>query len=253
MRISPPALRVIAALFWLMGSACAAYAADLASALKGLDTSKFPEKEKAIAEIVASGDPRVADVLAALGDGKLLIRKSDRHVVIGEGAGQVKLIDAATGEDLGQAGEGEFDKIAINNKIRRQIKAIIGSLTLFSADPEIRLKAAEEIFRSRDQTATEPLREALGKETDPAVKLAMEQALAALILTSTAPEEERIAAIEIVKTKGGQDAAALLAAVANGEDRVAKAAKEALAFLESSRAWWDALQNAVYGEPTCRP
>jgi len=173
MRRSSPALRAIAAFFWLILLAGAVHAADLGDALRSLDTTKFPEKEKAIAAIVATGDPRVANVLSALGDGKLLIRKSDRRIVIGEGASQLKISDAATGEDLGESAEAEFDKIAINNKIRRQIKAILGSLTLFAADPATRLKAAEEIFRSRDQAAMDPLREALCKETDPTVKLAM--------------------------------------------------------------------------------
>ncbi|MBL8895045.1 MAG: urea ABC transporter permease subunit UrtB, partial [Rhizobiales bacterium] len=203
MRNASSALRAIAAFFWLIVFAGAVYAADLGGALKSLDTSKFPEKEKAIAAIVATGDPHVTEVLTALGDGKLLIRKSDRRIVIGEGSGQLKISDAATGEDLGQAVEGDFDKVTINNKIRRQIKAILGSLTLFAADAATRLKAAEEIFRSHDQAATDPLREALGKETDPEVKLAMQQAMAALVLTSTAPDEDKIAAIEVVKTKGG--------------------------------------------------
>jgi len=247
MRPIPISSRIIAFLACLFLLTGAGLAADLASELKGLDTSNFAQKEKAIAAIVATGDGRVAEVLAALGDGKLLIRKQDRRIVIAEGKGQLAFADAATGEALGEAPEAEFDKISINNKIRRQIKAIIGSLTLFSTDAAVRLKAAEEIFRSRDQAAAELLREALGKETDPAIKLAMEQALAALVATSNAPEAERLAAIEIIKAKGGQDAASLLAALAAGEDRVAKAAQEALASLESGRAWWDAAQNAIYG------
>jgi urea transport system permease protein len=239
--------RIITFLACLFLWAGAGLAADLASELKGLDTTNFTQKEKSIAAIVATGDARVAAVLTALGDGNLLIRKDDRRLVIGEGKGQFKIADAATGEALGEAPEAAFDKVTINNKIRRQIKAIIGSLTLFSADATVRLKAAEEIFRSRDQAAAEPLREALAKESDPTTKLAMEQALAALVATSSAPEAERLAAIEIIKAKGGQDAASLLAALAAGEDRVAKAAQEALASLESGRAWWDAVQNAVYG------
>ena len=240
MRHPPLFLRIVAALFSLIIHVGVSHAADLASELKGLDTTNFLQKEKAIAAIVATGDPRVATVLGALGDSNLLIRKQDRRIVIGEGKGQLKLSDAASGEALGEGAEAEFDKVTINNKIRRQIKAIIGSLTLFSAEAAVRLKAAEEIFRSRDQAATEPLREALAKEADPAVKLAMEQAMAALILTSTAPDEERLAAIEVVKAKGGQDAASLLASIAAGEDRIAKAAQEALDSLESNRAWWDA-------------
>ena len=37
---------------------------------------------------------------------------------------------------LAKPPEASLDKIAINNKIRRQIKAILGSLTLFSDDPD---------------------------------------------------------------------------------------------------------------------
>jgi urea transport system permease protein len=231
----------------LLASALPTAAGDLATELKGLDTANFGDKEKAIAAIAATGDPHVEATLTALGDGKLYIRKDDRRIAIGEGKGTLTLSDALTGEALGQAPEPQCEKITINNKIRRQIKAIIGSLRLFAADPSVRLKAADEIFKSRDQSAMAPLREALAKEPDARVKRAMEDALAALVLISDAPEEERMAAIVTVKNRGGQDAIALLSSIASGEGPVAAAAKDALAAMESGQAVWESVQNAVYG------
>jgi urea transport system permease protein len=222
-------------------------AADLTTEIKSLDTSSFTQKEKAIAAIAATGDARVAPVLTALNDNKLLIRKADRLIVIAEGKDTVTIENAATGEALGEAAEADLDKIAINNKIRRQIKVILGSLTLFSEDPAIRLKAADGIFRSRDLSAVQPLKDALAKEQDARVKRAMEEALAALTLVSDAPEAEKLAAVLTVKARGDQDAISLLSSIAQGTDAVARAAAEALGTLEQTRSLWEGLQNAVYG------
>jgi urea transport system permease protein len=246
-RLKPLLLRTLAVILLLAATVVSAAAADLATELKGLDTADFAQKEKAIAAIAATGDPRVEAVLTALGDNKLLIRKDDRRIVIGEGKGTLTLADAATGEALGEAPEDQFDKITINNKMRRGIKAILGALTLFSADPAMRLKAADEIFKSRDQSAMAPLRQALAKESDTRVKRAMEEALAALVLTSAAPDDERISAIAVIKARGGQEASSLLASVASGEGPVAKAARDALTSLESGQAVWESVQNAIFG------
>ncbi len=222
-------------------------ATELTTEIKALDTASFAQKEKAIATIAATGDARVAAILTALNDGRLLIRRSDRLIVIAEGNGTVAIENAATGAALGEAAEADLDKITINNKIRRQIKVILGSLTLFLEDLAVRLKAADDIFRSRDLSATQPLRGAVAKEQDPHVKLAMEQALAALTLMSDAPEADKLAAVLTVKARGDQDAMSLLAAVAQGSGAVARAAAEALSTLERTRALWENVQNAVYG------
>jgi urea transport system permease protein len=222
-----------------------ARAADLASEIKGLDAASFADKEKAIAAIAATGDTRVAAVLTALNDNRLLIRKSDRLIVIVDGG---IIESAATSEKLGEAAATDLDKITINNKIRRQLKVILGSLTLISNDPAVRLKAADDIFRSRDLSAMVPLKEALAKEQDPQVKPALDRALAALtLLSADAPEAEKLAAITVVKARGDQDALSLLASLAQGSDVVAPAAAEALAALERNRALWESTQNAVYG------
>jgi urea transport system permease protein len=222
-------------------------AAELGVEIKSLDTASFAQKEKAIAAIAATGDTRVTAVLGALADNRLLIRKSDRLIVIARDKGSVTIENAATGAALGETAEADLDKIAINNKIRRQINVILGSLTLFSDDPAVRLKAATDIFRSRDLSSLQPLQDAVAKEQDPQVTLAMEQASAALMLVSDASEPEKLAAILTVKARGDQDSMSLLASVAQGQGAVARAAAEALSTLERTRSLWESVQNAVYG------
>ncbi len=222
-------------------------AADLATEIKGLDSSSFAEKEKIIAAIATTGDARVAAILTALNDNRLFIRKADRLIVIAEGRAPVKITNAATGEALGETAEADLDRIAINNKLRRQIKVILGGLSLFSDEPAVRLKAAEDIFHSRDLSAMGPLRETLAKEQDLQVKRALEQALAALTLVSDAPEAEKLAAVTTVRARGDRDALSLLASLAQGSDVVARAAAEALTALERNRTLWESAQNAVYG------
>ena len=73
------------------------HAADLATEIKALDTSNFAQKENAIAAIASTGDARVAAVMTALNDGTLLIRKSDRLIVIAAGKGTLTIENAATG------------------------------------------------------------------------------------------------------------------------------------------------------------
>ncbi len=240
-------LALITTLFVMALMATQSMAADLATKIKGLDTSSFADKEKAIAAIAATGDARVAPVLTALNDNKLLVRKLDRLIVIADGKEPLKIENAATGEALGEAAEADLDKIAINNKLRRQIKAILGGLTLFSDDAATRLAAANDIFRSRDLSALQPLKDALAKEQDQQVKHALEQAFAALTLVSDAAEAEKLAAILTVKARGDQDAISLLSSLAQGSDAVARAAAEALNALAWAQSFWESVQNAVYG------
>ena len=69
-------------------------AEDLVSLLQPLGSSDFAGKSAAIAAIAGSGSPRASIVLQALNDGKLLVSKADRRMVILDGA---EVTDAATG------------------------------------------------------------------------------------------------------------------------------------------------------------
>jgi urea transport system permease protein len=59
-----------------------ATAADVATLIRALGDGGFDEREKAIVELAASGDPRAPIVLEALNAGVLHLRKADGAVLI---------------------------------------------------------------------------------------------------------------------------------------------------------------------------
>jgi urea transport system permease protein len=229
-------------------AAGAARAAELGPLVDKLAQGGFAGTEAAVNALAATGDPAVAPVLEALGEGDLYSRKSDGKVVIGRKQGSaIAISDPLTGETLGELAASALSKIKVNNPLRRVIKAALGGLTLTSADPATRLAAANEVFKSHDAAALEGVEAAIAAETDPAIRRAFEAARAAILLTGEGGEAGRLAAVDVIRQRGGQDAVALLGAVAGGEGSVAEAARAALAAIEADLAWWGTLQNVVYG------
>ncbi|CTQ55772.1 LIV-I protein H [Roseibium album] len=214
-----------------------------------LAKGKYAETEKQIGALVATGDPAVAPALEALGAGVLFYRKSDGSVFITEKAGKTyKLTDPLTLEAKGEAGKREVKKIKVNNKLRRVIRAALGSLTLMAPDPEVRKTAAEAVFKARDPDSIEALDIALASETDESVQLIMEQARAAAVLNSDMDEAQKINAIETLSEMGNRDALSLLINVQSSSEGVVRdAATIAVEKIEKSIAAWDSAQNIWYG------
>jgi hypothetical protein len=98
--------------------------------------------------------------------------------------------------------------VRLNNRLRNVVQAALGSLTLLSADPAQRLRAAESVFRSRDATALPTVEQALARETLPRVRSVLEEARAAIILSdAAAPEAARVAAaLRIAEDPVGEQA-----------------------------------------------
>jgi urea transport system permease protein len=209
----------------------------------------FPAIEAVVRELGATGDPAVEQVLTALSEGNLSIRKSDSQVFIvkEEGSG-VGLLDPLTGEPAGEAQKSELTKVKVNNGLRGVIRDVLGTLTLGSPDAAVRLAAAETMFRSPDPAAIPALDAAIAKETDAAVKARLEQARASAVLLSDLPEVDKLAAIEVIKARGDRDALSLLTAFAASADGALKdAAAAAISSINSSLAVWSAAQNVWYG------
>ena len=114
------------------------------------------------------------------------------------------LTDPLTKADAGTAPCDALDKIKVNNKLRGVIRAALGSLTLMSPDAATRRAAAEAVFKSGDADAIELLDKSLAAEKDPAIATLMREARAAAILKSDRPDDEKLAAIEVLKARGGR-------------------------------------------------
>jgi urea transport system permease protein len=229
--------------------AAATEAEDFGKLVLGLASGSFSDREKAIENLAATGDRRAVAILEALNKDRLYTRKSDGAVVVVEtGGDQLKLIDAVTGAAAGSALESALERIRVNNRLRRAIEAALGSLTLASPDRDVRLQAAEAVFKSRDTNALAILDKALGTESDPSVKLAMQRARAAVVVTSDAPEEQKLAAVVVIAGRADRDALSLLSAVrADSQGELRAAADTAAKSIEDVLALWEAGQNVWYG------
>ena len=239
-------LRCLAALLALTLIAAPARA-DLASALARLFEDSFTETAKAVDEIAASGAPTAALVLAALADRRLLLDRPANRVLMVDVAG--KHVDASTGTPVA-AVPSNLAVVRINNRLRNQIEAALGGLTLAARDPSQRIQAADAIFRSRDPKTLSALNAALDKETDAAARRAFERARAAVQLSDEGtPAPDRLAAVALLSERGDQDALALLRSTRLGTQYAAlrKAIESAIDEVEKRQRFLEIGQNIWYG------
>ena len=151
---------------------------DLNALVDALGQGNYNQTEAAIGALAATGRPEAARVLNELEAGNLVARKADGAVFIGTRDGSVyELEDPLTGAAAGQAQRGAVEAIRVNNRIRRAVRAAMGSLTLQSADAAQRRAAANAIFAGRDPEAIEALDAAIAAEPDAGIATVMRQAL----------------------------------------------------------------------------
>ncbi len=209
---------------------------------------KFPQTEKAIGELAAEAPPQAAAILDALGDNRLLIDPADRIVAYKTAAGTI--LNARTGEAIAAEKAAAFKKVRVNNALRSAIEGAMGSVTLANPDPDKRLAAAEDVFRTRDANALPALQAQLAKETDPRVADAFRLARAAILITSDkATTQDRLAAIDALKARGDQDVQSLIDQIAQKttDPQVKSAADSALSAIHTRLAMWRVAQNLWYG------
>ena len=221
-------------------------AATLDDAIAHFTTDDFDETATGINEVAASGSPRAAIILQALQGGALMYSAEKKAVYIQDG--DSKLFDAATGQEVAGDPPDDLDTVNINNRLRGVIDAALGGLTLLAADPGKRFDAAEAVFKSRQASALPTLETALAKETNDRVKRALLQARAAILLNSDAGDADKLAAVDIIRQRGDQDALALLSSLPAGTAApVMAAANAGIAAIEKRLALWDLVQNSWYG------
>jgi urea transport system permease protein len=240
-------LRALAVVVALLSSG-AARADALDDTLATFLADKFAQTEKAVSELAAEAPPQAAAILDALGDNRLLIDPADHLVAYKTAAGAI--LNAKTGAPVEGVDAAAFKKVRVNNALRSAIQGAMGSLTLANPDPDKRLKAAEDVFNTRDAKALPALRAQLAKESDPRVAAALKLAQAAIIATSdSASAQDRLAAIATLKERGDQNAQSLIDALAqNATDPAVKsAAASALNAIHTRLALWGVAQNLWYG------
>ncbi len=157
--------------------------AAFAAAVESLNARNFAKKGRAVQAFQEIRHPRAIPVLSAMLEGQLYYRKKDRRVVILDGdAEPLAIADAVTGETLGTVGKREVRRISVNNRLRRELRALIARLELGSEDASVRLAAARELVKTPDADNEPMLIEGIERETDERVREALVTALSLLHL-----------------------------------------------------------------------
>ncbi len=234
------------ALALLAGGAGSVRADPVDDALAQFSTDKFNDTQSGIEALARSGHPTAADVLTALSGGKLLYRPDDKAIFYRDAADALR--EAKSGATA-EADPATLKPVRLNNRLRRVVEAALGAVTLMAPDPAQRIQAAEAVFRSRDAAALPAVETALSRETDPRAKAALEAARAAILVTdASAPEAERLKAIDAIAARGNQEAVGLLRSLpADAPPALKAAAAEAVEDIEYQLALWNTLQNVAYG------
>ncbi len=232
----------------LLAFTTAAHADAVDDTLAKFLDDKFPQTAAAIAELAAEAPPQAAAILEALGDNRLLIDPADHLVAYKTTAGAI--INAKTGAPVEGVDSAAFKKVRVNNALRSTIEGAMGSLTLANPDPEKRLAAAQDVFKTHDAKALPALQAQLAKDTDPRVAAALRLAQAAIFATSeSASPQDRLSAIATLKERGDQDAQSLIDGLAQRatDPAVKSAAASALSAIHTRLALWGVAQNLWYG------
>src|SRR6266446_3313706 len=179
---------------------------------------------QAIGALVAGGDPRAAEVLAALADGAL--QTAGKRVLIVR-AGEA--LDAATGEKVAPL-PAEREDVVANNRLRGAIGRALAALKLVSRERGERLAAARALAGGADASMLPLVKRTLEAETDADVRSLLELIAASMELKA-GDKRSRLSAIRTLGSSGNPSSKTLLleaAADADAEIR-AEAQKSLLA------------------------
>src|ERR1700751_2475601 len=113
-------LRALAVALGLLLAMAPANAQSLDEALSGFTADSFSDTETAINAIARSGNPRAAQVIAALQDGRLLFDPDAKKVYIKDK--EDRIADAASGQAVSPA-PANLQPVRLNNRLRRAVEA----------------------------------------------------------------------------------------------------------------------------------
>ena len=226
--------------------ASASSASKLDAAIARLSADAFPETEAALREIGSSDAPTAFAILEAASARRLFFSRSAKVAVYKDASGST--FDAKTGEPVANPPQ-DIAMVRLNNKLRGVVDTMLGGLMLHAAEASKRIEAARSIFKSRDAKKLAALDSGLAKELDAGVRQALAEARAAILFTSGAASVAEIGeAITVLRSRGDQDAMALLRSVPpEVPAEVHKRAEMAVNSIEAHLALWNVAQNLWYG------
>ena len=236
-----------------------AESAPFVAAVAELREANYGRKAEIIRHLAGLRRSGTRELLAALLDGNVYSRTSDGKVfIVAPAASGYALTDPLTGKAAGIEPETGFEKVGINNALRRVIRGALAQFDLSSSDKDVRLAAVKEMLRSFDDgagtsatSAAMSLLEAqLQKERNAAVKHEIETGLALASLGDGSPAR-RLAAIDALGSSLNPDVYNRLVALTDpgseSDVGVRLAAGRAVRHIDSWRKFYAVLEMLFFG------
>jgi urea transport system permease protein len=240
-------------------AASTAPSAPYVAAIGELRTANYSRKAEIVRNLAELRHPGTRELLGALLAGNVYSRMSDGKVfIVAPAPSGYTLTDPLTGRGAGAEPEAGFEKVGINNALRKVIRGALAQFDLSSPDSGVRLAAVKEMLRSfEDGAATSVANSAISRleaqlehERDAAVKheIATGLALAALRDSSAA---RRLAAIDALGSSLNPDVYNRLVALADpsGESdvNVRLAAEHAVRHIDVWRKFYSGVEMLFFG------
>ncbi|HVY25179.1 MAG TPA: urea ABC transporter permease subunit UrtB [Polyangiaceae bacterium] len=225
-----------------------ASAQDLHEAAKDLVSSDKARVADAIDAIAKSSEPTALALLEALSRDSLRVDATGAPFVIGEGD---KLSPVFGG---GGKPAGALATPLVDNRLRRQLEPALASLKLSFPDPQVRLEAATELAKGRNDELAPLIRAAAAKEQVAGIQRQLALALAQIDLRSD-DKRLKLAAISVITSAADASFKPdLERLVGAGKDKpsepdaeVRKAATTALQAIASRQMLVSFVSNLFYG------
>jgi urea transport system permease protein len=232
---------------------------SFAAAVAELREATYSRKAELVRTLARQRQPGARALLAALLDGRVYSRTSDGKVFLVEPvAAGYALTDPLTGKGAGTQPTAGFEKVGINNTLRRVLRGALAEFDLSSADQAVRLAAVKEMLRSLDDgantssatTVVTLLQAQLEKERNPAVIREIRTGLALAALADNAPEK-RLAAVDALASSLNPDVfnhlVALTDATTESDARVRTAAAHAVRHIDAWRRFYGVVETLFFG------
>jgi urea transport system permease protein len=223
---------------------------ELEHDLKSLLSPDSSEIEKAVDRIAARHDAVAVKTLSALLDGTLRLDPEGLPYAATEGSGLLPLVDGAP-----KQAKTPLSTPPVDNQLRRQLQPLLASLKLTSSDRDIRLAAADDLSKHRDDDLAPLVRKALAAEKDAKVREKLALALAMVDLSGS-DKRLRLSAIAAVESAADANFKPELQRILAKDDKggfkepdaeVRKAAAAALGAIETRAVLYGFVGNLFYG------
>ncbi len=217
--------------------------------IRQLPHGSFNDRRAVAEELAMAGDPRVAGILTALADGRLLALDEPRaRILIRDASGRLGR-DAITGEPVSAELIAAGRRIPVHNPLRNTLRSLVAVATISDPAPERRATSLRRLLRDGvSPEMLDYLDARVEQETVPLV-LDLLQTVRAMAHLESDYADQRLQAIEVLRGSLLAEVRVRLDAAAERDEDAAvrDSAAEAIDSIETRIAVYRFTENLFFG------